>query len=462
MDYQVSTTRTDLEGMLVDESMEPKALPFSLLDEITGSFSQYHEIGRGGFAVVYRGILGTGTVAVKKLSNAYIHETEFQREVECLMSVRHKNIVRFLGYCADTQGSMQRYKNKYVMADVQQRLLCFEYVPKGSLHDYITDASCGLPWRKRYPIIKGVCEGLNYLHMNRVIHLDLKPANILMDDSMEPKIADFGLSRCFDEGQSLVMVTKVAGTLGYLPPEFNSRAVTRHYDIYSLGVIIMEIMTGGKGYHAIEDVLDSWRNRLEETLEDTELEQIRVCANIGKECTKNNPEKRPRSVQHIIDRLNETERADESSLEMIICTIDRKSFLVSMDVHPTEPWYKNTIGFELGSPRNSVFVKGIRSRGKSRFLHEQKETWDCLIEEAWLCREAIAQLVAAQQRVSELTPLIEEADSLRSRVAEARCHVDEAEMAFEALSARSRRDNEEAAKVRKEQDELLQKDIETH
>ncbi|XP_066355004.1 cysteine-rich receptor-like protein kinase 14 [Miscanthus floridulus] len=316
MDYQVSTTRTDLEGMLFDESTEPKALPFSLLDEITGSFSQYHEIGRGGFAVVYRGILGTGTVAVKKLSNAYIHETEFQREVECLMSVRHKNIVRFLGYCADTQGSMQRYKNKYVMADVQQRLLCFEYVPKGSLHDYITDASCGLPWRKRYPIIKGVCEGLNYLHMNRVIHLDLKPANILMDDSMEPKIADFGLSRCFDEGQSMVMATKVAGTLGYLPPEFNSRAVTRHYDIYSFGVIIMEIMTGRKGYHAIDTtVLDSWRNRLEESLEDTELEQIRVCANIGKECTKNNPEKRPRSVQHIIDRLNETERADESSLE---------------------------------------------------------------------------------------------------------------------------------------------------
>lgn len=75
------------------------------------------------------------------------------------------------------------------------------------------DASGGLPWRKRYPIIKGVCEGLNYLHMNRVIHLDLKPANILMDDSMEPKIADFGLSRCFDEGQSLVIATKVAGTL---------------------------------------------------------------------------------------------------------------------------------------------------------------------------------------------------------------------------------------------------------
>lgn len=76
-----------------------------------------------------------------------------------------------------------------------------------------TDASCGLPWRKRYQIVKGVCEGLNHLHMKHFVHLDLKPANILMDDNMEPKISDFGLSRCFDEGQSLIMATKVAGTL---------------------------------------------------------------------------------------------------------------------------------------------------------------------------------------------------------------------------------------------------------
>ncbi|WVZ53558.1 hypothetical protein U9M48_004481 [Paspalum notatum var. saurae] len=387
--------------MLDDEDAEPKALPFALLDEITNSFSKELEIGRGGFAVVYRGIVGTGTVAVKKLSSACIHETEFQREVECLINARHRNIVRFLGYCADTQGTMQRFNRRFVMADLQQRLLCFEYVPNGSLCDLITDppappcraagggegataadgrdpALAAAPRRRgrtemvsllvhviadttqvhlatvavampvaggrrgaseggsrtlsficvgrggrarkkrnRYRIIKGVCEGLNYLHKNRIVHLDLKPANILIDDNMEPKIADFGLSRCFDEGESMVMRTKVAGTLGYMPPEYDSRAVTRLFDIYSLGVIILEIMTGRRGYHAIEDVLESWRNRLEETPEDTELEQIRVCANIGKECTKNNPEKRPRSTQDIIDRLNKTESDDESSVEQV-------------------------------------------------------------------------------------------------------------------------------------------------
>ncbi|OEL27431.1 G-type lectin S-receptor-like serine/threonine-protein kinase [Dichanthelium oligosanthes] len=149
---------------------------------------------------------------------------------------------------------MQRLNKGFVMADVQQRVLCFEYVPNGSLLGYITDPSRGLEWRERYQIIKGVCEGLNYLHKNRIFHLDLKPANILMDDNMDPKIADFGLSRCFDEEQSLVMATKVSGTLGYMPPEFSSCTVTRRYDIYSLGVIIIEILTGKKGYHATEDV----------------------------------------------------------------------------------------------------------------------------------------------------------------------------------------------------------------
>ena len=104
-----------------------------------------------------------------------------------------------------------------------------------------------------------------------------------------------------------------------------------------------------------------------------------------------------------------------------------------------------------------IFFQSLiaRSREKSRFLRERKENYDRLVEEAWLNGDVAAQLAAAQQRVAELTPLAEEADSLRSRVAEARRHADEAERAFEALSVRSRRDDVEAAMVRKERDELL-------
>jgi len=139
MDGKDSTAHNILEHILLDECANPSRLPLSLLEAITNNFSDRQEIGRGGFAVVYKGMLGNGTVAVKKLSTALdVNEKKFSQEVQCLLKVRHKNIVRFLGYCADTQGEMVDYEGKFIMADVRNRLLCFEFVPNGSLHDYIT------------------------------------------------------------------------------------------------------------------------------------------------------------------------------------------------------------------------------------------------------------------------------------------------------------------------------------
>uniref|UniRef100_A0ACD5W326 Uncharacterized protein n=1 Tax=Avena sativa TaxID=4498 RepID=A0ACD5W326_AVESA len=235
-----------------------------------------------------------------------MHEKEYHREVECLMQVKHKNVVRFIGYCADTQGSVQRYNGKLVMADIQQRLLCFEFIPKGSLDRYINDAY--REWGKCYEIIKGICEGVRYLHENNIIHLDLKPANILLDDNMIPKITDFGLSRCFDKNQSRHITENAAGTMGYLAPELSIRGViARSADLYSLGIIIMEILTGHRGYEAIEDVLESWSARLEKSQRQTLCEQIQVCYEIAFECREFNPKKRPASVRDIIDRFHEME-----------------------------------------------------------------------------------------------------------------------------------------------------------
>ncbi|KAM3353922.1 hypothetical protein ACQJBY_024860 [Aegilops geniculata] len=262
MDRQASA-RIDLECMLLDETKEPKALPLSVLENITNNFSPGHKIGSGGFAVVYKGVLDNGTVAVKKLSNTYLYEDKFRQEIECLMKAKHKNIVRFLGYCSDTQEKFLKHEGKAIMAAIQERILCFEYVPKGDLLKYISDASSGLEWRDRYKIIKGICEGLNYLHTQNIVHLDLKPANILMDDKMVPKITDFGVSRCFKEDQTRTIVTIVAGTPGYLAPEFTNGVITFKYDLYALGVIIMEILTGAKGYHEAGEVLERWSNRLE-------------------------------------------------------------------------------------------------------------------------------------------------------------------------------------------------------
>lgn len=304
-------TPWDLECMLCDEMAEPKALPLSLLEEITDGFSDEQQIDTGGFTVVYKGMLENRTVAVKRMSNTYMYEKEFQREVECLMMAKHKNIVQFLGYCADTQGTMARHEGKFVMADVQQRLLCFEYLPKGSLNEYITDTprGRGLQWRDRFRIIKGICHGLHYLHRENIVHLDLKPGNILLDGNLVAKIADFGLSRCFDEMQSRVIATKIGGTLGYLAPEFGNGESTYQFDIYSLGVIIIEILTGKKGYHDVDKVVECWRDMLEESESEVQLEQVRLCAEIGIECTNFDPTKRP-NTQNIISRLGETESVD--------------------------------------------------------------------------------------------------------------------------------------------------------
>uniref|UniRef100_A0A8R7QH24 Uncharacterized protein n=3 Tax=Triticum urartu TaxID=4572 RepID=A0A8R7QH24_TRIUA len=306
MERKASTARSDLEQMLADETAEPKALPLSLLQDITGDFSDDQQIGSGGFAVVYKGIIGNRAVAVKRLSNALMDETEFHREVQCLMRVKHKNVVRFLGYCADRQGSMEKFDKKLVMADVHERLLCFEYIPKGSLDKYIMDAS--REWRTCYKIIKGICEGLQYLHENHIVHLDLKPANILLDDSMTPKLTDFGLSRCFDENQSQDITKTIIGTMGYLAPELREGGViARSADLYSLGVIIIEILTGQKGHQATDDVIESWSERLERSQQDTLCEQIRVCYETALECRDFDPKKRPTSALNIIDRLREME-----------------------------------------------------------------------------------------------------------------------------------------------------------
>uniref|UniRef100_A0ACD5YB52 Uncharacterized protein n=1 Tax=Avena sativa TaxID=4498 RepID=A0ACD5YB52_AVESA len=314
MEYEVTTRHNALEHMLLDVNAEPMDLPLSLLEDITKCFSDDQQIGSGGFAVVYKGILENGIVAVKRLSRTFdIHENKFHKEVECLMKARHKNIVRFLGYCSDTQGKIVDYEGKLVMADVRNWLLCFEYVPNGSLEKYITDASCGLQWRERYQIIKGICRGLCHLHEKCILHLDLKPANILLDDHMVPKIADFGLSRCLDKEQTRVFTSHLCGSQGYLAPEFYCGQIAFASDIYSLGVIIVEVLTGKKGYSEDENVVESWMDRLETSDEkNIHLEQVRVCTKIGMQCMNVDPKKRP-LASHIMHMLDKTESAISSS-----------------------------------------------------------------------------------------------------------------------------------------------------
>ncbi|VAH99387.1 unnamed protein product [Triticum turgidum subsp. durum] len=372
MDDQVINTREDLELMLINEAAKPKPMLFSLLEDITNGFSEENIIGRGGSAVVYKGSVGNRTVAVKKLSIPHEREKEFNGEIQCLMKVKHENIVRFLGYCSDAQGRMASYNGKLVMADVLERLLCFEYLYRGSLdkhitgrviyhiysviflhldflfqvspthtvgvnccvlyppeleyyknvsilaikplsHFHFTDATCGLEWKQRYQIIVGVCEGLHRLHKDRIFHLDLKPGNILLGDNMLPKIADFGLARCLDKDQTKVHTQNIGGTWGYIAPELHTfdgvitvKSITIKSDLYSLGVIIMEILTGDKGSdrcREVHDVIENWINRLGEPPSPAQLDQIKVCTHIGIECSDINPANRPANTMDIINRF---------------------------------------------------------------------------------------------------------------------------------------------------------------
>ncbi|KAF7040713.1 hypothetical protein CFC21_050598 [Triticum aestivum] len=232
----------------MDANAEPTKLSFPFIRYITQKFRQV--IGRGGFGVVYLGDIGTGKVAVKKLSIMQnFSEATFLDEINCLIKAKHTNIVRFLGYCADTYGECVQYEGSLVLSEVPQRLLCFEYVPNGNLQKYLEDKSHKDEWKIRYQMIRGICNGLNYLHDQRITHLDLKPDNILLDARMDPKITDFGISRCFDEGITRIYTKNVRGTRGIIAPETIVHGeITFKSDIYGLGNIIIHLLTGCNKY----------------------------------------------------------------------------------------------------------------------------------------------------------------------------------------------------------------------
>ncbi|KAF8700219.1 hypothetical protein HU200_034597 [Digitaria exilis] len=137
---------------------------------------------------------------------------------------------------------------KDIIADKLERFLCFEYAPNGNLDDYLEEKPPGHEWSIRYKIIKGICQGLHYLHRKGIKHLDLKPGNVLLGAEMEPKITDFGLSR-IDVTQSTIVISNAMGTLGYIAPEMlKHNKISFKSDIYSLGIIMKRLLMGSHGY----------------------------------------------------------------------------------------------------------------------------------------------------------------------------------------------------------------------
>ncbi|XVF66039.1 hypothetical protein PTKIN_Ptkin10aG0002000 [Pterospermum kingtungense] len=202
----------------------------------TNRFSKENIIGDGGYGVVYRGNLINGTpVAVKKLlNNPGQADRDFRVEVEAIGHVRHKNLVRLLGYCIEGT----------------HRMLVYEYVNNGNLEQWLRgDMSHKgyLTWEARIKILLGTAKALAYLHEAiepKVVHRDIKSSNILIDDNFDAKISDFGLAKLLGDGKSYI-TTRVMGTFGYVAPEYaNSGLLNEKSDVYSFGVVLLEAITG--------------------------------------------------------------------------------------------------------------------------------------------------------------------------------------------------------------------------
>lgn len=305
----------------------PRVFSLQLLQHITNNFSQESVIGKGGYGVVYKGVLDNGEeIAVKKLYNQPgIDDDRFKNELTNLMAAQHQYIVRLVGYCYDIQNRLVPHNGRLIFASVEERALCLEYLHAGSLDKFLSDESCGLDWHTRYKIIKGVCEGLKYLHTGSedpIYHLDLKPANILLDKNMTPKIGDFGLSRLFGSAQTCVTKT-VTGSCGYMPPEYiDARQISPKFDVFSLGVIIIQVVAGVEGYYKspdmtpqefIEFVHENWGRRLQSAMSSHISKQVKACIEIALRCVEHSRQKRP-TLAEILDELNKIDAADNSPI----------------------------------------------------------------------------------------------------------------------------------------------------
>ncbi|XP_076922433.1 cysteine-rich receptor-like protein kinase 2 [Bidens hawaiensis] len=208
---------------------------YSTIEKATGCFAEANTLGQGGFGTVYKGVLPDGReIAVKRLFFNHRHRAgDFYNEVNIISNVDHKNLVKLVGFsCLGPESA-----------------LVYEYLPNKSLDHFIFDPVKGkeLNWAKRFDIIIGIAEGLVYLHENsktRIIHRDIKAANILLDSRLRAKIADFGLARSFQQDKNHIS-TGIAGTLGYMAPEYLGHGqLTEKVDVYSFGVLILEVVTG--------------------------------------------------------------------------------------------------------------------------------------------------------------------------------------------------------------------------
>ena len=259
----------DIEEFLRNhQNLQPIKYSYSDIKKMTHNFK--NKLGQGGFGSVYKGKLRSGRmVAVKILVMSKANGQDFINEVATIGRIHHVNVVRLVGFC------IQRSK----------WALVYDFMSNGSLDKFVfLDQGNNIPlnWERLYKIALGVGRGIKYLHQGcdmQILHFDIKPHNILLDEDFTPKVSDFGLAKLYSTDDSIVSITVARGTIGYIAPELfykNIGGVSFKADVYSFGMLLLEMVGKRKNVNAFAEhssqiYFPSWIYNKYDQGEDTEM-----------------------------------------------------------------------------------------------------------------------------------------------------------------------------------------------
>ncbi|GJP71416.1 hypothetical protein CLOP_g2246 [Closterium sp. NIES-67] len=333
----------------------------------TDNWASGNVVGKGGFATVYKGVSSTGELWAVKRSK--LMSNDFQTEVRAMASLRHENVVRLLGFCL----------HQNMESGQQEQILVYEFVGNGDLKYHIHHSKTPLSLQQRVQLAVGAAEGVAYLHSfaTPIVHRDLKPSNILVGEHFQAKIADFGLLKLLSHAEGGDDRTRVAGTPGYLDPDYNrTHVVSEKSDVYSFGVVLLELLTRQKAaVEGTDSHISNWAAKKVQgyelgALKDASLEApdeaVVELADIALDCLKMPASRRPH-MKDVARRLHHL---------LHHCTANGHSSLVepSLRLEGRHMGGEGSSTDTFGRSEWSEGTSGVSSASKS-LMHSLSEKW---------------------------------------------------------------------------------------